>query len=91
MNDCRFSLEAVRRSSEANTRPLEVQFEAYGKCWRFYCSGSDLQTFDRFQIAALERCGVWLPPDEILSAKPRDAKREWSSFLAAAVGAGEGH
>lgn len=90
MGSVDFSLHAVYRA-DSQRWPLVAEFMAYDKEHRFWLNAAELQSFDRFQAAVLERCGVWLPKDEILSTKPRDAKQEWSAIIQNAVCSGEKH
>ncbi len=84
-----FSLLAVRRNTESTGRALLVQFSLDGKRNEVDVSGNELQSFDRFQAAVLERCGLWIEGERFLSNRPSLRKRDWQELIAYAVNGGE--
>ncbi len=66
-------------------RPMRVHFTAGGESYTLDCTGGEVQSFSRFQAAALERCGVLVRHSAELD---REGKTSWLNAVERATKVG---
>ena len=63
---------------------LQVTISAGSFSWHFQCTPSDVQSFAKFQAAAVKQCKVWVQHGSQEEARALRRVDEWNSAVTAA-------
>lgn len=78
-------LGSIRRGDNGK---LVVCLVADKRSWQVEVTGSQLQTFTRFQAAVADTLGLWVDHESQFSMRAETRRREWADDVAAAFAQG---